>query len=90
MNVLRARLVAVAALTAGPGGTTALAFFCRAPSRRASSSASSESVAVGDVHGAYDAFVGILRTAGLVDERQRVDWRQSTSRSDRRRRRPRS
>jgi hypothetical protein len=28
-------------------------------------------VAVGDVHGAYDRFVGILRAAGLVDGRQR-------------------
>jgi hypothetical protein len=28
-------------------------------------------VAVGDAHGAYDAFVGILRTAGLVDRRDR-------------------
>src|SRR5262245_50647626 len=28
-------------------------------------------VAVGDVHGAYDRFVEILRTAGLVDERER-------------------
>jgi hypothetical protein len=28
-------------------------------------------VAIGDVHGAYDAFVAILRTAGLVDDRQR-------------------
>jgi Calcineurin-like phosphoesterase len=28
-------------------------------------------VAVGDVHGAYDRFVEILQTAGLVDNRQR-------------------
>lgn len=28
-------------------------------------------VAVGDVHGAYDQFVGILRTAGLLDSRDR-------------------
>jgi hypothetical protein len=28
-------------------------------------------VAIGDVHGAYDAFVQILRAAGLVDDRQR-------------------
>lgn len=28
-------------------------------------------VAVADVHGAYDAFVSILRTAGLVDRRER-------------------
>jgi len=28
-------------------------------------------VAVGDVHGAYDRFVGILRAAGILDERQR-------------------
>jgi len=28
-------------------------------------------VAVGDVHGAYDRFVGILRAAGLIDGRQR-------------------
>lgn len=28
-------------------------------------------VAVGDVHGAYDRFVEILRTAGLIDDRQR-------------------
>lgn len=28
-------------------------------------------VAVGDVHGAYDQFLGILRTAGLVDARER-------------------
>lgn len=28
-------------------------------------------VAVGDVHGAYDRFVAILRAAGLIDERER-------------------
>jgi hypothetical protein len=28
-------------------------------------------VAVGDVHGAYDRFVAILKTAGLIDSRQR-------------------
>lgn len=28
-------------------------------------------VAVGDVHGAYDALLSILRTAGLIDDRQR-------------------
>jgi len=28
-------------------------------------------VAIGDVHGAYDRFVGILRTTGLIDERLR-------------------
>jgi hypothetical protein len=28
-------------------------------------------VAIGDVHGAYDRFAGILRTAGLVDGRER-------------------
>src|SRR5213596_3467182 len=28
-------------------------------------------VAVGDVHGAYDQFVAILRAAGMVDARQR-------------------
>src|SRR3989304_4326366 len=28
-------------------------------------------VAVGDVHGAYDQFVSILRAAGLIDGRQR-------------------
>ena len=28
-------------------------------------------VAIGDVHGAYDQFVAILRTAGLIDNRQR-------------------
>jgi hypothetical protein len=28
-------------------------------------------VAIGDIHGAYDQFVGILRTAGLIDRRDR-------------------
>ena len=28
-------------------------------------------VAVADVHGGYDRFVGILRTAGLIDSRER-------------------
>jgi hypothetical protein len=28
-------------------------------------------IAIGDVHGAYDAFTGILRTAGLLDRRDR-------------------
>src|SRR5688500_1865 len=28
-------------------------------------------VAVGDVHGAYDRFTGILRAAGLIDQRDR-------------------
>src|SRR5687767_8705865 len=28
-------------------------------------------VAVGDVHGAYDRFVAVLRQAGLIDARQR-------------------
>ena len=28
-------------------------------------------VAIGDAHGAYDRYVGILRTAGLIDDRQR-------------------
>ena len=28
-------------------------------------------VAIGDVHGAYDRFVGLLRAAGLIDGRQR-------------------
>ena len=32
---------------------------------------SSRIVAVGDVHGAYDRFVGILTTASLIDENQR-------------------
>ena len=70
MNVLRARLVAVGALTAGllvqprslplQGAEPACEF-----------DRIERVVAVGDVHGAYDAFVGILRTAGLIDERQR-------------------
>lgn len=28
-------------------------------------------VAIGDIHGAFDEFVGIMRTAGLLDEKQR-------------------
>jgi hypothetical protein len=34
-------------------------------------STSERIVAIGDVHGAYERFVAILRTAGLVDNRQR-------------------
>jgi hypothetical protein len=34
-------------------------------------------VAVGDVHGAYDGFVRILRSAGILDERDR--WRGGTA-----------
>jgi Calcineurin-like phosphoesterase len=70
MNVLRARLVAVGALTAG------LLVQPRSLSLQGAEPACEfdrveRVVAVGDVHGAYDAFVGILRTAGLIDERQR-------------------
>jgi hypothetical protein len=69
MNVLRARLVAVGALTAG------LLVQPRSLSLQGAEPACEferveRVVAVGDVHGAYDAFVSILRTAGLIDERR--------------------
>ncbi|MBA3297027.1 MAG: hypothetical protein H0U19_08825, partial [Acidobacteria bacterium] len=45
--------------TPGPGASV--------PERRASSRV----VAVGDVHGAFDAFVAILQRAGLIDTQRR-------------------
>jgi hypothetical protein len=49
---------------------------CAGPSAAAATSACEidgveRIVAVGDVHGAYDRFVGILREAGVLDSRQR-------------------
>jgi hypothetical protein len=70
MNRHRARLLFAAALT--------LALAASAGSRLPRAAASSceftnvdRIVAVGDVHGAYDRFVEILRAANLIDERAR-------------------
>src|SRR5262245_10417007 len=58
-----------ALIAAGPGGP--------APAAAQSSEwpcdvrSSERIVAVGDVHGAYERFVAILRTAGLIDQRER-------------------
>jgi len=58
----------------------ALLFWAGAELSRAQSSApeppcdittSERVVAIGDVHGAYDRFVGMLRAAGLINDRQR-------------------
>lgn len=57
--VLIAWLVTPLSGTPAPGAS--------APDRRASSRV----VAVGDVHGAYDAFVAILQRAGLIDTQQK-------------------
>jgi calcineurin-like phosphoesterase family protein len=48
---------------------TGLALPTAVTTQSASSSDAQRIVAIGDIHGAADAFVGILRTAGLTDER---------------------
>ena len=67
LHVAAALLAAVAALSAGNGRAVraqGAASFC-------SIQTTERVVAIGDVHGAYEAFTGILRSAGLVDGRQR-------------------
>ena len=41
----------------------------RSRSRLATAAAASRVVAIGDIHGAYDSLVSILRAAGLIDEK---------------------
>jgi len=71
MSVLPARFVAGAALTAGLLAVQPHSVPLRGAEPACEFDRVERIVAVGDVHGAYDAFVGILRTAGLIDERQR-------------------
>src|SRR5687768_14942129 len=58
----------VALLLAGPGAAFARA---QAPGSPCAIETTERVVAVGDVHGAYDRFTGILRAAGLIDQRDR-------------------
>jgi hypothetical protein len=71
MNVLRVRLAAIAALSAGLVAVQTRPVPLRGAEPACEFDKVERIVAIGDVHGAYDAFVGILRTAGLIDERQR-------------------
>jgi hypothetical protein len=66
-----ATLALAATLASLPGATTDRA---RPQASRAASCVTSTSeriVAVGDVHGAFDTFVALLREAGIVDNRRR-------------------
>jgi hypothetical protein len=69
---LRARLVALAAaavlLRAGTPATVAAPITGALPCDLATTE---RIVAIGDVHGAYDRFIALLRAAGLIDARQR-------------------
>ena len=58
----------VALLLAGPGAVFARA---QAPGSPCAIETTERVVAVGDVHGAYERFTGILRAAGLIDQRER-------------------
>src|SRR4029453_2156891 len=71
MNVLHTRLVAVAALTAGLLVVQRRSVPLHGVEPECEFDHVERIVAVGDVHGAYDASAGILRTGGLVDDRQR-------------------
>jgi hypothetical protein len=71
MNVFRNRFFAVAALTAGLLAVQPRSVPLQGAEPECEFDRVERIVAVGDVHGAHDAFVGILRTAGLVDDRQR-------------------
>src|SRR5262245_29092303 len=57
-------IAAVAAVSARVAAQTDVSSVCRVQT-------SERVVAIGDVHGAYDRFVAILRAAGLVDGRAR-------------------
>lgn len=59
-------LLALALLTAGPPPG-----FAQTSAALCSIRTTERVVAVGDVHGAYDQFVAVLREAGLIDNRQR-------------------
>jgi len=63
---ITAVLLALALLTAGPRPG-----FAQAGAALCDIRTTERVVAIGDVHGAYDPFVAILREAGLVDNRQR-------------------
>ena len=72
MIVLRGRVVAgVAAALVVWAGTTDTAFAQVRGSSPCDLTTTDRIVAIGDIHGAFDRFVAILRAAGLVDERQR-------------------
>ena len=64
----RSVLPLVALLLAGPGAVFARA---QAPGSPCAIETTERVVAVGDVHGAYERFTGILRAAGLIDQRDR-------------------
>jgi hypothetical protein len=61
-------LAVVALLCAGPGAASARAQAAESP---CAIETTERVVAVGDVHGAYERFTGILRAAGLIDQRDR-------------------
>src|SRR5688500_13404689 len=61
-------LALVALLLAGPGEASARAQAAESP---CAIETTERVVAVGDVHGAYERFTGILRAARLIDDRDR-------------------
>jgi hypothetical protein len=64
----RSALALVALLLAWPGATVARA---QAGGSPCAVETTERVIAVGDVHGAYEKFTGILRSAGLIDRRDR-------------------
>jgi hypothetical protein len=64
----RSALALLALLLAWPGATVASA---QAPGSACAIETTERVVAVGDVHGAYEKFTGILRSAALIDQRDR-------------------
>jgi Calcineurin-like phosphoesterase len=71
MTALRLRAVASVALAATLLLSPATAIRGGAASASCGIDGVERIVAVGDVHGAYDRFVEILKTAGLIDDRER-------------------
>jgi hypothetical protein len=73
VTTIRTRLIAsaLAALTLVPTLAASQPAAAAGPSAVCALTTTDRIVAVGDVHGAYDRFVGILRAAGIVDGRAR-------------------